>query len=66
VPVAITQQRGTFKRVDGTVIRFSSNAGVVLKDVESAEPKGSIVKEPVAKEAIERFSKIGKISKVVI
>lgn len=66
VPVAVTQQRGTFKRADGTVIRFSTNAGVVLKDVESGEPKGSIVKEPVAKEAIDRFSKIGKISKVVI
>lgn len=66
VPVVITQQRGAFKRADGTVTRFSTNAGVVLKDFESGEPKGSIVKEPVAKEAIDRFSKVGKISKVVI
>ncbi|MFA5406002.1 MAG: uL14 family ribosomal protein [Candidatus Nanoarchaeia archaeon] len=66
VPVVIVQQRGAFRRPDGTRIIFENNAGVVLKDVKEAEPKGSIVKEPVAKEVIERFIKIGKITKVVV
>ncbi len=66
VPVVIVQQRGYFKRADGSTVRFQDNAGVLLKEAESDEPKGSIIKEPVAKEAIERFGKIGKIAKVVV
>ena len=66
VPVVIAQQKGPFKRADGTTIRFYSNAGIVLKDVKEGEPKGSVIKEPIAKEVIDRFIKIGKIAKVVV
>lgn len=66
IPAVIVQQRGAFKRADGTTIRFYNNAGIVLKSVEEGEPKGSVIKEAIAKEVIDRFNKIGKISKVVI
>ncbi len=66
IPVVIVQQRGSFKRSDGLTVRFYDNAGIVLKDIKEGEPKGSVIKEPIAKEAIDRFIKIGKIAKVVI
>ena len=66
IPVVVVQQRGTFKRADGTTVRFNDNAGVMIKSVDDTEPKGTIIKEPVAKEAIDRFTKIGKVAKVVI
>ena len=66
VPILIVQQKGAFKRPDGTTVRFYSNAGIVLKNVKEGEPKGSIIKEPIAREVIERFIKVGKIAKVVV
>ncbi len=66
VPVVIVQQKGAYRRPDGTRVRFYSNAGIVLKNVEEGEPKGSVVKEPIAREVIERWIKIGKIAKVVV
>jgi len=66
VPIVIAQQKGSFKRADGTTVRFYQNAGVMLKNAEEGEPKGTVIKEPVAKEVVERFVKIGKITKVVI
>jgi len=66
VPIVIVQQKGAFKRADGTTIRFYQNAGVMLKNAEEGEPKGTVIKEPVAKEVINRFIKIGKITKVVV
>jgi large subunit ribosomal protein L14 len=66
VPIVIVQQKGAYKRADGTTVRFYQNAGVMLKNVEEGEPKGTVVKEPVAKEVIERFVKIGRVAKVVI
>jgi len=66
VPIVIVQQKGAYKRADGTAVRFYQNAGVMLKNPEEGEPKGTIIKEPVAKEVVERFIKIGKITKVVV
>ncbi len=66
VPVVIVQQRGAFRRADGTRIIFEGNAGIILKSPDEGEPKGSVVKEPIAKEVIERFIKLGKIAKVVV
>ena len=60
VPAVIVQQKGAFKRADGTTIRFYTNAGIILKSVEEGEPKGSVIKEAIAKEVIDRFVKIGK------
>jgi len=61
----IVRQRKPYRRKDGTRIKFEDNACVILKSLEG-DPKGSVVKGPVAREVIERFPKIGKISSIVV
>ena len=60
----IVRQRKEYRRADGTRIKFEDNAGVVVD--EKGDPKGSQIKGPVAKEAIERFPTIGKIASIVV
>lgn len=64
VLAVIIRQKKPFRRPNGMRVRFEDNAAVVVKS-ESGDPKGSVVKGPVAKEAIQRFSHIGKIASVV-
>ena len=66
VPVVIIRQKKPIRRKDGRRIMFEDNAGIILKDLKKGEPKGSIIKGPVAREAIDRFSLIGRIAKIVI
>ncbi len=61
---AIIRQRKEFKRVNGMTISFEDNAAVIVN--EKGEPKGTLVKGPVAKEAIDRFPLVGKIASLVI
>ncbi len=61
----VIRQKKPYRRKDGTHIKFEDNACVILKSAEG-DPKGSVVKGPVAREAVERFSKIGKISSIVV
>jgi len=60
----IIRQRKDFKRPNGMWISFEDNAAVIVN--EKGEPKGTLVKGPVAKEAIERFPLVGKISSIVV
>ena len=60
----IIRQRKEYRRPDGMRISFEDNAAVLVND--KGEARGSIVKGPVAKEAIERFPTIGKISNTVV
>lgn len=60
----IIRQRKEWKRPDGTSISFEDNAGVLVDDKSDA--RGSFIKGPVAKEAVERFPTIGKISRMVV
>ncbi|MFA5302952.1 MAG: uL14 family ribosomal protein [Candidatus Nanoarchaeia archaeon] len=61
----IIRQKKAYKRRDGTRIKFEDNACVILKSDEG-DPKGTVVKGPVAREIVERFPKIGKISSIVV
>ncbi len=61
----VIRQKKPYRRKDGTHIKFEDNACVILKSAEG-DPKGSVVKGPVAREAVERFTKIGKISSIVV
>lgn len=61
---AIIRQRKEYKRPNGMTISFEDNAAVIIN--EKGEPKGTLVKGPVAKEAVERFPLIGKISSIVV
>lgn len=60
----IIRQRAEYRRKDGIHVSFEDNA-CILTD-ETGAPKGTDVKGPVAKEAVERFSAIGKISSIVV
>jgi large subunit ribosomal protein L14 len=49
VHMVIVRQRKEIRRSDGTYIRFSENAGVII-DRKTKEPKGSRIFGPVARE----------------
>jgi large subunit ribosomal protein L14 len=60
----IIRQRREYRRADGSRISFEDNAAVLVND--KGEARGSLVKGPVAREAVERFSTIGKIANQVV
>ena len=61
----IVRQKKDFRRPDGTRIKFEDNAAVVLKD-EKGNPKGTLLKGPIAKEACDRWPGISKLAKIVV
>ncbi|MBL7100877.1 MAG: 50S ribosomal protein L14 [Nanoarchaeota archaeon] len=61
----IVRQKKEYRRADGTRIKFEDNSAVVLKD-EKGNPKGTIFKGVIAKEAIQRWAPLGKVAKIVI
>lgn len=65
VPAVIVRQKREYKRPDGTRIKFEDNAAVVLKD-DKGNPKGTLIKGPIAKEVVERWPAIAKIAKIVV
>ena len=65
VPAVIVRQRMPYRRLDGTRIRFEDNAAVVLKD-EMGNPKGTMIKGPIAKEAADRWPLVAKIASSII
>lgn len=60
----IIRQRKEYRRSNGIRVSFQDNAAVLVND--KFEPTGSLVKGPVAKEVVERFPTIGKISSLVV
>ena len=65
VPAVIVRQKKEFRRVNGTRIKFEDNAAVVLKDVKG-NPKGTIFKGPIAKEAAERWPAVAKVANMIV
>lgn len=61
----IVRQKKEYRRVDGTRIKFEDNSAVVLKD-DKGNPKGTIFKGAIAKEACERWPGIAKIASIVV
>jgi|SRR5438445_13175616 len=60
----IIRQKKEFRRFDGLRVKFEDNAAVLVDD--KFEPKATEIKGPVAKEAVERFSSLGKIASIVV
>lgn len=60
----VVRQRKEYRRADGSHISFEDNAAVLVHD--NGEARGSLVKGPVAREAVERFPTIGKIANQVV
>jgi large subunit ribosomal protein L14 len=65
VPAVVVRQRQEFRRPDGTRVTFEDNSVVIMKD-EKGNPKGTILKGPVAKEACIRFPGISKIASIIV
>lgn len=61
----IVRQKKEYRRRDGTRIKFEDNAIVILKD-DKGNPKGTIFKGPIAKEATERWPGISKVASIIV
>lgn len=64
VNAVIVRQKEEYRRKDGLRVSFEDNAAVITNEI--GEPKGTAIKGPIAKEAVERFSAIGKIASIVV
>lgn len=60
----VIRQKKEYRRADGTRIRFEDNAAVIVDD--QFVPKGSMIKGPVAREAVDRFKTLSKIASIVV
>ncbi len=64
VQAVIVRQKKEYRRRTGMRIKFEDNAAVLVN--ERGEARGTRLKGPVAKEAVERFGTIGKIATIVV
>ena len=61
----IVRQKKEYRRPDGMRIKFEDNAVVILKD-EMGNPKGTIFKGPIAKEACDRWPGVSKVARIIV
>lgn len=59
----IIRQKKEYRRPDGTRIAFEDNAAVLVD--EKGEPRGTLIKGPIAREVVERFKSIGKLASAI-
>lgn len=60
----IVRARRPFRRPDGTMVRFEDNAAVIV--TETGETRGSDIKGPVAREAAERWPRVGALASNIV
>jgi large subunit ribosomal protein L14 len=60
----IIRQRKPYVRKNGDWVRFEDNAAIIL--TPEGNLRGSDIKGPVAREATERFPRIGTIARMVV
>ncbi|MBI2148101.1 50S ribosomal protein L14 [Candidatus Woesearchaeota archaeon] len=65
VNAVIVRQKKEYRRSDGMRIKFQDNAAVVLKD-DKGNPKGTLIKGPIAREVVGRWPAVAKIAKMVV
>ncbi len=61
----VVRQKKEYRRMDGMRIKFEDNAVVILKD-DKGNPKGTIFKGPIAKEACDRWPGIAKVASIIV
>lgn len=61
----VIRQKKPYKRLTGERVCFEDNAVALLKD-EKGNPKGTIIKGPVAREVHERWAQVSKIAQYVL
>ncbi len=65
VYAVVVRQAKEYRRADGTRIKFEDNAAVLVNP-KTFEPQGTEIRSAVAREVVERFTPIGKISSIVV
>ena len=65
VYAVIVRQKKAFRRPDGTRVKFTDNAAILVNP-KTFDPVGTEIRSAVAKEVVEKYTTIGKISSVVI
>ncbi len=60
----IVRQRKEYTRFNGSKIKFEDNAAVLVND--DGIPKGTEIKGAVAREATEKWNKLGSIASIVV
>ena len=60
----IIRQKKAYRRKNGERVGFEDNAVAILKD-EKANPKGTQIKGPVAKEVMERWPSVARIASII-
>ncbi|OGH12210.1 MAG: 50S ribosomal protein L14 [Candidatus Levybacteria bacterium RIFCSPHIGHO2_01_FULL_40_10] len=67
VKTVLVRTRKEFRRSDGTYIRFSENAGVILENETSKNPIGTRIFGPIAREVKELgYAKIASLANHVV
>ena len=67
VKVVLVRARKEHKRADGSYVRFSENAGVVIDNAKDKNPRGTRIFGPVAREVRDAgFTKIASMAVEVV
>lgn len=67
VKVVLVRARKEHKRADGSYIRFSDNAGVVIDNAKDKNPRGTRIFGPIAREIRDKgFAKIASMAMEVV
>lgn len=67
VKVVLVRARKEHKRDDGSYIRFSDNAGVLIDNAKDKNPRGTRIFGPIAREVRDKgFAKIASMASEVI
>lgn len=61
----VVRQKKEYRRMDGIRIKFEDNAAIVLKD-DKGNPKGTLFKGAIAKEACERWPAVSKLARIIV
>jgi large subunit ribosomal protein L14 len=67
VKVVLVRARKEHKRADGSYVRFSDNAGVVIDNAKDKNPRGTRIFGPIAREIRDKgFAKIASMAVEVV
>jgi len=60
----VVRQKRLYQRVDGSRVQFEDNAAVIL--TPEGTLRGSDIKGPVAREAVDRWARLGNLARMVV
>lgn len=64
VRAVIVRQRKEYRRLDGMRVKFEDNAAVIT--TEDGVPRGTEIRGPIAREAAEKWVRLGGIASIVL